>query len=129
MQDDKEEAVRQLQGVLAAHRKAHGGQSSPASESSGYMSNVSPQQMRVGSASPPSSNCDDVLDLSTDRRNSTSEVASSRSSPGIYSGSNSNLHGLHGHVNHTRGGKLRKNTLKSQQVGNVLLISFNFTKL
>lgn len=45
------------------------------------MSNVSPQQLRVGSASPPGSNCDDVLDLSTDhRRHSTS----SRSSPTNY---------------------------------------------
>ena len=74
LQDDKEEAVRHLQGVLAARRHnpvlAHHGHGSPNSESSGYMSNVSPQQMRVGSASPNS--CDDVLDLSTDRRHSSS---------------------------------------------------------
>ena len=68
--------MRHLQGVLAARRHnpilAHhgGGHGSPNSESSGYMSNVSPQQMRVGSASPNS--CDDVLDLSTDRRHSSS---------------------------------------------------------
>ena len=40
----------------------NGGHSSPNSESSGYMSNVSPQQMRVGSTSP-NSNCDDVLGM------------------------------------------------------------------
>jgi hypothetical protein len=97
------------------------GESSPRhsekSHESGYNTtdNLSPQQMRVGSASPPSSNqgsnCDDVpgvLDLSCDhRRNSTSEAgASSRSSPGVYSGGNNpDLHRLHhGHINHSRGG-------------------------
>ena len=69
--------------VLAHQAHLQGGHSSPNSESSGYMSNVSPQQMRVGSTSP-NSNCDDVLDLSTDRRHSSSG-ASSRSSPTSYS--------------------------------------------
>jgi len=91
--DDKEEAVRKLQGVLAAQRQAHGGHSSPGSESSGYVSSEVP---RMGSTSPP--NCEDVLDLSQpDRRHSTSEVASSRSSPGIYAGNNTNF------VHHNRG--------------------------
>ena len=103
------------------------GESSPRhsekSHESGYNTtdNLSPQQMRVGSASPPSSNqgsnCDEVpgvLDLSCDRRNSTSEIgASSRSSPGVYSRGNNptppgvhpDLHRLHhGHSNHIRGG-------------------------
>lgn len=94
LEDDKEEAVRQLQHVLASrksiiqqngnvngghaqggHHHHHGGHSSPASESSGYMSNVSPQN-RVASASPPASS-EDALDLSTDHR----RHSSSRSSP------------------------------------------------
>ena len=79
LEDDKEEAVRQLQHVLASRKTAsqqNGGHSSPASESSGYMSNVSPQN-RVASASPPVSS-EDALDLSVSdhRRHS-----SSRSSP------------------------------------------------
>ena len=67
--------------AAAAHQghTASGGHSSPNSESSGYMSNVSPQQLRTGSTSP-NSNCEDALDLSTDRRHSSSG-ASSRSSP------------------------------------------------
>ena len=78
LEDDKEEAVRQLQHVLASRKtqQQNGGHSSPASESSGYMSNVSPQN-RVASASPPVSS-EDALDLSVSdhRRHS-----SSRSSP------------------------------------------------
>ena len=141
-QDEKEEALQQVLRVLAASNRkvAHvqGGQSmmphvpsgqsmmpvgessprhSEKSHESGYNTtdNLSPQQMRVGSASPPSSNqgsnCDEVpgvLDLSCDRRNSISETgASSRSSPGVYSGGNNpnDLHRLHhGHSNHSRGG-------------------------
>ena len=67
--------------AAAAHQghTASRGHSSPNSESSGYMSNISPQQLRTGSTSP-NSNCEDALDLSTDRRHSSSG-ASSRSSP------------------------------------------------
>ena len=73
--------------AAAAHQQGHtagGGHSSPNSESSGYMSNVSPQQLRTGSTSP-NSNCEDALDLSTDsRRHGSSSGASSRSSPVAY---------------------------------------------
>lgn len=104
-QDDKEEVIRHMQNLVAARRVQHtnnpilaaaaaahqqghtaggGGHSSPNSESSGYMSNVSPQQLRTGSTSP-NSNCEDALDLSTDsRRHGSSSGASSRSSPVAY---------------------------------------------
>lgn len=92
--EDTDTVIRQLQGVLASQRRI--GHGSPASDSSGYMSTLSPQNMlhhRLGSTSPNASsgstaninNEEQVLDLSNNRRPSTTSEGSSRSSPNIYS--------------------------------------------